>query len=163
MKLALIVVFASLLLCPQIVRANDKLNESKNAQGEEQEAVQAAERKWLQALFTLDSPTLKSDEDENFILISPAVVLTREEHLISVKQSLAHGTPPVSPVVFDISNQKIDIFGKLALLSDLVSVQNTDANAGITGGRYWQTEVWRREGGNWRIVHMHISPVRHGM
>lgn len=163
MKLALMLLFALIVISPQFGGADDERAESKASRAKERQAVQAAEHKWLQALFGLDLPTLTSNEDDDFTLISPAVVYTRQQHLMSVKDSLSRGTPPASPVVFDVSNSKVELYGDVAVLTDLITIQDSDSNSGITGGRYWQTEVWKGKGKDWKIVHMHISPLRHGM
>jgi ketosteroid isomerase-like protein len=164
MKIACIALLVCLVILPQPGWTADEQTQPKLAsRATERTVLQALEHRWLQALFSLDLTTITSEEGEEFTFITPAMVFTRQTHLMSVKQSLVQGTPPASPVVFDVTNQKIEIYGDTVLLTDLISVQDTDSDAGITGGRYWQTEVWRRVDGNWKIVHMHISILKHGM
>ena len=89
--------------------------------------------------------------------------MDRKQHLMSVKESMAQGTPPASPMVVNVSDQKIKMHGRIAVLSDLVSIEDIDSNTGITPGRYLQTEVWKKEDERWKIVQMHYSVIMHGM
>ena len=77
--------------------------------------------------------------------------------------SRAGGASASAPQLYALSDQTIQIYGDAALVTDICLVPDNDASSLTSAGRYWQTEVWHKEGGNWKIVHMHVSPHMHGM
>lgn len=70
---------------------------------------------------------------------------------------------PKNPPVFELNNQTIRVYGDVGIISDISTVTGSSDSRIISPGRYWQTEVWRKEGKVWKLVHVHISPVEHGM
>jgi ketosteroid isomerase-like protein len=129
--------------------------------GSAQQAIREVEQRWLDSLFRSDAAALESTESADFTLITPSITFNRQGHLRSIRDQASHGAPASSQAAFVVSSQSIKIYGDVTVVSDICSVMGDDAV--ITPGRYWQTEVWHKEGANWKIVHMHISMLKHGM
>jgi ketosteroid isomerase-like protein len=125
-----------------------------------QQAVREVEQKWLESLFRSDVAALESAESADFTLLTPAVMLNRQAHLRTMRQQTRHGLPN-SPSAVAVSNQSINVYGDVAVVSDVCSV--TGGDSVIAAGHYLQTEVWHKEGATWKIVHMHITMLVHGM
>jgi ketosteroid isomerase-like protein len=123
--------------------------------------VRAAEQKWLDAYYRLDVATLQADESDRLTLITPSEQVNKQGHLEIVRKLAARGVPTGSSGGFDLGNQRIDVYGDTAIVSDVCNV--VGKNQLTSAGRYWQTEVWHYEEGKWKIVHFHISMLAHRM
>jgi ketosteroid isomerase-like protein len=125
------------------------------------QAVHDAEQKWLNSLFALDVAAMESTESPDFQLVTPSMALTRQAHLTAMRAQTRHGVPANPQLAVSVSNQTINLYGDVAVVSDVCSVMTGDSV--INPGRYWQTEVWHKEGATWKIVYMQISAMQHGM
>lgn len=130
-----------------------------------QDEIRIAERKWLDALYRLDAATLDTLESDEFTLIAPPAVSTKQEHLAVVRQRLqaAGKLGPAEPLAkYSVDRHMIRIYGTTALVTNLQSVEDSGQNPPITSpGNYWQTELWHKEQGTWKLVHLHMTPVAH--
>ena len=125
--------------------------------------VAAAEKKWLNAFYRLDAAVLETSESSDFTFVAPPAMVTRDQQLKLVQQRFATAGTPRTPTTYEIGNQTIRVYGDVGLVSDVCTVLGGSDSRIISPGRYWQTEVWRKEGSTWKLVHVHISSVEHGM
>jgi ketosteroid isomerase-like protein len=151
------------VMCSAMQTSGQSSKPSTAAVEKAQQAVRASEQKWLEALFRLDTAALEPEEAADFTLITPAMIFSRKAHLSSMRMQMSQGAAPGSPPAFVVSNQTIRIYGDVAVVSDICSIEGDANSAAITAGRYWQTEVWKKEGEKWKIVHVHLSMMKHGM
>ncbi len=126
-----------------------------------QQEVQIAEQKWLEAYYRLDVKGLAASETEDFILLLPAMIVPRGEQLGS--DGLSSSAPPAVPAPFALTRQLIRIYGDFAEVVDVCTVNQNVGQPVTSPGTYWQSEVWHKQGGTWKISLMHISPLEHGM
>jgi ketosteroid isomerase-like protein len=130
-----------------------------------QDEIRVAERKWLDALYRLDAATLDALESDEFTLIAPPAVSTKQEHLAVVRERLqaADKLGLAEPLTkYSVTRHTIRIYGTTALVTNLQSVDDSGQNPPITSpGNYWQTELWHKEQGTWKLVHLHMTPVAH--
>jgi hypothetical protein len=89
-------------------------------------------------------------------------MMDKHGHLRSTRERIATGGTADLKVSYEISSQSIRFYDEVAVILDVCSFTGS-ALGDISTGRYWQTEVWHREGGQWRIVHMQIGMLEHGM
>jgi ketosteroid isomerase-like protein len=127
------------------------------------EKVILAEQRWLNAYYKLDVPALASLEANGFALVTPSVILTKEQQMETVKKRSEAVHLSDHPHTYTLNNQVVRLFGNVAVISDVCTVAGGGDIPVTTPGTYWQTEVWHHEGGVWKMVHMHISAVAHGM
>jgi ketosteroid isomerase-like protein len=128
-----------------------------------QQIIASAEHKWLAAYYSLDAATVAAIESLDFTLITPAGLVSRQMQLRSIRSKASITGPATSPVPFAVTGQAIKIYGDTAILSDLCTVGEGGKNPVTSPGTFWQTQVWHNDGGNWKIIHMHISSMQHGM
>jgi ketosteroid isomerase-like protein len=126
-----------------------------------EEEVRIAEQKWLEAYYQLDMKKLAGSETQDFILVLPAMVVTREAQLGS--NGLSSDVPPAVPAPFVLTRQSIRVYRDFAVVVDVCTVSQGGGQPVTSPGTYWQTESWHKEDGAWKISLMHISPVEHGM
>src|ERR1700730_13665985 len=135
----------------------------RRAESEAQrETTREAEHRWLPALVHADVSAVGSNESEDFRLITPSMMMEGQGHLRSLRRQVAHGGSVGIDATFAVSSQSIKVYGDVAVVSDICSFTGSTAGE-ISTGRYWQTEVWHREGTQWKIVHMQIAALQHGM
>lgn len=163
-------IFAAIIALPLAMPTASKVSAqpAKMGAGESAqtiERVRAAEREWLDAYYRVDMKALDTLESDDFTLIVPPGILTKPQQLSAMQTyvSRAGGASASAPQLYALSDQTIRIYGDAALVTDTCVVPENNASPLTSAGRYWQTEVWRNEGGNWKIVHMHVSPHMHGM
>ena len=125
--------------------------------------VAAAEKSWLNAFYRLDAATLETTESSDFTFVAPPAMVTRDQQLKLVRQRFATAATPRTPTAYEIGDQTIRVYGDVGLVSDTCTILGGSDSRIMSPGRYWQTEVWRKEGSSWKLVHVHISPVEHGM
>jgi len=156
------VLFLIAIRCVPASCQSAKLATQKPKPTAEQEIL-AAERKWLDAFYSLDMLSLEATESADFTMLVPPGMVTKDQQLKIVQQrSSVVGTPKI-PVTYTLENQTVRIYGNVALVSDTCAVAGGGDSRTISPGRYWQTEVWRLRVGGWKLVHVHISTVEHGM
>jgi ketosteroid isomerase-like protein len=165
MRYSIVAIIALPLAMPiasKVSAQSAKAGAGASAQNVEQ--VRAAEREWLDAYYRADMKALDTVESDDFTLIVPPGMLTKPQQLSAMQAHLsqAGGASASAPLLYALSDQTIRIYGDAALVTDTCAVPE-NASQLTSAGRYWQTEVWRKEGGNWKIVHMHVSPHMHGM
>jgi ketosteroid isomerase-like protein len=136
---------------------------AQRADSPDKAQLEAAEKNWLQAFYRLDSSALEKIEANDFTFIAPAAVVTRDQQLKMVQQRSARAGVPTNPSTFELSNRTVRIYGDVGIISDISTVTGGSDKRIISPGRYWQTQVWRKEGNAWKLIHVHISPVEHGM
>lgn len=123
----------------------------------------SAERKWLDAVYGLNTAALDAVEAEDFLVVTPATTLDKTEHIRSSLSKATVSAKPAGPAQVTLSRQLVRIYGSVAVISDVCTVTGGGPNPVTLPGTYWQTEVWRLEGDTWRISDLHISRVAHAM
>jgi ketosteroid isomerase-like protein len=123
--------------------------------GSAEQAVIAAEDKWLDALYHGDVAALDGSESVDFVLITPTGMITRQDHLALMRQRLSDGPP--NSTTYSLSQQKVSVYGPIAVVTDTLSITNAGDYPITSPGRYWQTEIWHNEAGQWKLVHLHMS------
>lgn len=149
---------AVVLLC-----ASNVASQSPTVPQTDQEKVRAAEQEWLLAYYRLDTGALQASESADFTLLTPSGMVTREAQLNGLRSRASSETLASPPAVFTVTGQSIRVYGNVALVSDKCAVTGGAPRSITSPGTYWQTEVWHNESGKWKIVHIHISLVEHGM
>jgi ketosteroid isomerase-like protein len=121
--------------------------------------VGAAERKLLDAIYRLDIATVDRSESNDLTIITRGAVVTKQEQITALRRRQADAATNQPSASYELTNQKISIYGSIAVVTDIVSVTTSDENPVTMPGRYWQTEIWRNEGGTWKLIHLHASPI----
>jgi ketosteroid isomerase-like protein len=161
MKSYLVALLGLLLVISNGVATGAQSVKSATVQGEKtQQALREAEQKWLDAYYDLDVGALDASESDDFTMITPNAITAKQEQVSHLRELTSSSGRSTSPAKFELSNQKFQIYGNIAIVSDICSIYG----GSITSpGRYWQTEVWRSDKGKWKIVHLHVSMVAHRM
>ena len=125
-------------------------------------AIYAAQRQWLEAQATDDSSSLQAVASPQLQMITPmgregvkALVGAARKLKSSSTYALASENPPT----FKVDHGPIKVVGPVAVLSDKVSWFGTGQAAAANTGTYWLTQVWQREGEQWKLLQAHVSPV----
>jgi ketosteroid isomerase-like protein len=125
------------------------------------QSVRDAEQRWLTAYYGIDAATLDGVEADTLTIITPSQSVDKQAHLTVVRKLAAASVPRNPSAVFSLSDQRIQVYGDVAVVSDVCHV--TGVNPLTSPGRYYQTEVWHNERGAWKLVHFHISSLAHRM
>ena len=126
-------------------------------------ALLAAQRKYFDALLRADTARLDAGESKLFTIVTPVGIASRDEQFSKMRERHPDGKPLDSPNTYSFADQTVQIYGDVAVLSELCTVNGDNAMPIVSPGRYWVTEVWRKEKGIWKIVHLHATPFEHGM
>ena len=126
-------------------------------------ALQAAERTWLDALQRADMAVLDAGASKQFTLLTPIGIATRDDLFGKMRERFPGGRPLDSPNTYTLADQTVQAYEDVAVLSELCTVSGSSTAPVISPGRFWLTEVWHKETGVWKIVHLHITPFEHGM
>lgn len=153
---ALAVFLLSLASCA--ASAQSSAPRSQGSLESTKQKVSAAERNWLDAIYRRDAAAVDRSESNDLTMITGGTAVTKQEHLASMQRQVdtASNQPPAS---YALTNQKIIIYGDIAVVMDIASVTTSEPRPVTTPGRYWQTEIWRNEAGNWKLIHAHVSPI----
>ncbi|MBV9248235.1 MAG: nuclear transport factor 2 family protein [Acetobacteraceae bacterium] len=145
-----------------VARADAQSPATPATQTPAEQALQAAEQKWLDAYYRLDATALAANETTDFTMITPSMSVDRASQLASLRNPPSRG--PLAPTTsYTIARQQIRVYGDVATIADVCTVGSTGGALITSSGTYWQTEVWHFEAGTWKIAHIHISMVMHGM
>ena len=160
--LVLLSVFSMILSSFEVRAQSSGSTRAQTRENSAKQAVREREQAWLDGLFRLDKTKLEQDEAEEFTLITPmAMILGRQEHLSAIQKQKSHGgLPAASSLAFALSDQTIKIDGDVAIVLDICNVSDDGGSSGVTGGRYWQTEVWKKQANQWKLLHVHMSMMK---
>lgn len=121
--------------------------------------VGAAERNWLDAIYRRDAAAVDRSESSDLTMIARGTAFTKQEHLAAMQRRQTDVASNQTSTSYTLTNQKISIYGSIAVVTDIASVTTSGPRPDTMPGRYWQTEIWRNEAGNWRLIHVHVSPI----
>lgn len=122
--------------------------------------IASAEREWLDAVYRLDAATIDRSESNELTIITRGATVTKQEHITAIRRRQTDLATPSRPLAsYELTNQRISIYGDIAVVTDIAYVTTSEQNPITMPGRYWQTEIWRNEGNTWKLVHLHASPI----
>lgn len=127
----------------------------KGQKHEMRHEIDRLEEAWREAVLKQDAAALSSMLADDYMGITASGLLRTKEQTIA---NLHAGK--VQFTSLEISDRKVRIYGKTALVTSLAAVQGTNADADVTGS-YRYTHVYVRDAqGVWRIVSFEASRIR---
>jgi ketosteroid isomerase-like protein len=117
--------------------------------------IDRLEEKWREAVLKQDTAALNSMLDDDYMGISASGLLqTKDQTIANLRAGQMHLAS------LEISDRKVRIYGKTALVTSLAEVQGKNADGDVTGS-YRYTHVYVRDAqGGWRIVSFEASRIR---
>jgi ketosteroid isomerase-like protein len=126
---------------PFLARSNDTVKE---------ETIRQLNEQMLHAYDVADLAALDHVENDEFTISGDFGIFTKQQHLDRTRKR----GPYSSTVNRTISDQQFRFYGDVALLTE---VDHASADGGSSS--YQSTSVWIRQGGIWRIAHLHYSEL----
>jgi hypothetical protein len=111
------------------------------------QTLATAEKKWLDACYQLDRTTLSTLEADDFTEVTPSMLLSKRDQLDMVQKRTTLATPAAPSSGCSVGNQNIRIYGTVALVSDICTIDRSGGNPITAAGSYWQTQLWQQEKG----------------
>jgi uncharacterized protein (TIGR02246 family) len=119
-----------------------------------EQQIRALEQQQAQAAIARDRAQLEQIFAPDFQIVNPSGVVASKEELLAL---LLGGTSPYRSAVYQ--TDKVRVHGDVVVTTGLETVvPNTGPQAGQSVRRRI-TQVWRREGGQWRIELRHATIV----
>jgi Domain of unknown function (DUF4440) len=145
-----IVATLALSACTFTYAYRAKASSSTGRDGDER-TIRQLNEECLNAYDVGDIGTLDRIEDPDFTVSGDFGVVTKQEHLARVRNR----KEKAEVISRKIAPQQFRFYDNVALVTE------TDRPTG-TGGTFafQSTELWVRRGADWRLVHLHYSPLR---
>jgi ketosteroid isomerase-like protein len=118
----------------------------------QQQAVRAAQRDWLEGYNRRDEKALAAIEAEDFrVVFGDGTVQSKADQITNIRK------PPPAGVKYEIAVETTEarIYGKAAVLTGIV-VEKTQS----VSQRSRYTDTWIFQKGRWRVVSSHLSDLK---
>ena len=122
---------------------------------ETRHTIDQLEDEWRNAILNNNTPEMSSLLSDDYIAIgADGTLQTKEETLANLQSGRVHFT------TLDISDRKVRIYGKTAVVTSRAEVQATTHEGALSGG-YRYTRVYVQDAqGQWKIVSFEASRIR---
>jgi hypothetical protein len=141
-----------LALQPTIAQMDKADNKEGKKSGGVEEQIKKLSDEGREAALKNDTSFLEKNTTDDYTFIGgTGVVLTKPE-AIQIRKS-----GDVNSAI-DTSDQKVRVHGNTALLTFTANVKGTMKDKDISG-TYLSSQVWLKEGGNWKLAHMQSTRV----
>jgi ribosome-interacting GTPase 1 len=124
--------------------------------GMDAERLEQLERQRLRALVAVDLPEIDRLHSDLYELITPAGrPVSKQAYVEDVQASdFAYDVfEPVSPV-------RVHLDGSMGVVRYTARIVVSDGTSVTDAGHFWHTDVWRREGHDWRAVWSQATRIR---
>lgn len=117
--------------------------------------IEHLEKAWCSAILHSNIPAMDALLADDYMAITPSGILqSKEQALASLRSGSLHFT------AIDLSDRKIRLYGKTALVTSRAEVSGTGPEGNMTGS-YRYTRVYVKDArGVWRIVSFEASKIR---
>ncbi len=117
--------------------------------------IDQLENQWSQAALDANTAAMNSLLADDYLAITPnGTLLSKDQTLASLRSGATHLT------ALRISDRKVRLYGKTAVVTSKAEVSGTSAGTDITGNyRYTHVDV-RDAQGEWKIVSFEASRIR---
>ena len=116
------------------------------------ELLRSTERHRLRALVTGDMNRAAQLHSDDFQLINPlGGALSKEEYLGGV------GSGQIHYLYWEPENIAVRVYGDAAVIRYRSELEIVVQGRHIPRQRYWHTDLYERQGGDWRIVWSHAT------
>ena len=117
--------------------------------------IEHLEKAWCTAVLNVNIPAMDALLSDDYMAITPNGILqSKEQALASMRSGSMHITS------IDLSDRKIRLYGKTALVTSRAEVSGTGPDGNMSGS-YRYTRVYVKDArGVWRIVSFEASRIR---
>jgi len=125
----------------------------------QQQAVLAAQRQWIEGYNHRDDAALKTIEAEDFrVVFGDGRVQTKADQMMNIRKAVPAGAK------YEIAVETTDVYDKAAVLTGIVVEKGAFPDEkGVLqpfGQRSRYTDTWILQKGHWRVVSSHLSEFK---
>ena len=118
----------------------------------------AARLSWYDSFCSGDTEQMSKIEDKDFLVISPRGIQSKEEQLRGIRKRVEEQQWFPKGSTHATEDLKVRLYGKSAIVTGQGWVKFPEATE-PPKEKYYISEAWVNQDGQWRVVHLHFHAV----